>query len=412
MDSSAVTETALTLSWQATTDNVGVSGYRVSRDGITIADADVLSYADSGLSANTTYNYSVVAYDAAGNESAAAVIGVTTDDAVVASPPPPVGSNPSGGNSGGGGGALAPLVFLLLTITFLATRKLQLRCACLIATLTVMALPPITNAHEDVHLQLQSVGVEIDKNPEDYRLFIRRGRLLGLNRHWTGAVAAYKTAQRTAPPEKAAFLNLNIGDALHAAGNTEEALLHVSKFLSDFPKSSYGWRNKGRVLASLGYSPAAVDCFDLAIRFSEPPTPELFFERAQALIDDLERTDDLLAGIDEGISILGPLVSLLELAVEVEEARGNFAGAVHRIDNMPAAIRDQARWLHRRSLALEQLRQHQQAIATNRLALQAIEQLPASRRSSAAYLALRQEIEATYSRLTANITELFSFLAD
>jgi hypothetical protein len=64
--------TAITVSWSASTDNVGVAGYKVYRDGslfITIQSPNTLSYTNTGLRPMTSYSYNVSAYDAAGNES-------------------------------------------------------------------------------------------------------------------------------------------------------------------------------------------------------------------------------------------------------------------------------------------------------------------------------------------------------
>jgi hypothetical protein len=58
------------LSWTASTDNVGVVGYRIYRGGALLTTANVTSYSDTGLSPSTTYSYQVSAVDAAGNESA------------------------------------------------------------------------------------------------------------------------------------------------------------------------------------------------------------------------------------------------------------------------------------------------------------------------------------------------------
>jgi fibronectin type 3 domain-containing protein len=57
------------LSWSASTDAVGVTGYYVYKDGTRIGTATGTSYTASGLLNNTTYAWTVSAYDAAGNES-------------------------------------------------------------------------------------------------------------------------------------------------------------------------------------------------------------------------------------------------------------------------------------------------------------------------------------------------------
>jgi hypothetical protein len=63
--------TSVALSWTASTDNVGVKGYRVLRDGVRIATVATPSYVDRMVSPSTTYRYRVKAFDAAGNVSAA-----------------------------------------------------------------------------------------------------------------------------------------------------------------------------------------------------------------------------------------------------------------------------------------------------------------------------------------------------
>ncbi|MGW0938398.1 glycoside hydrolase family 6 protein [Streptomyces sp. NPDC002666] len=67
----AKTSGSVSLSWTASTDNTGVTGYDVFRDGVKVGSSTTTSYTDSGLSASTAYNYTVKAKDAAGNVSAA-----------------------------------------------------------------------------------------------------------------------------------------------------------------------------------------------------------------------------------------------------------------------------------------------------------------------------------------------------
>src|SRR5204863_3524090 len=71
--------TAINLSWSPSTDNVGVTGYIVKRNGIQVATPTATSYADAGLSSATTYSYTVAARDAAGNVSSeSASVSATT----------------------------------------------------------------------------------------------------------------------------------------------------------------------------------------------------------------------------------------------------------------------------------------------------------------------------------------------
>ncbi len=59
----------VTLMWDAGIDNVGVTEYRVQRDGTQVGTTRTPDYTDKGLAANTTHTYAVTAVDAAGNVS-------------------------------------------------------------------------------------------------------------------------------------------------------------------------------------------------------------------------------------------------------------------------------------------------------------------------------------------------------
>jgi chitinase len=81
------TSSSIALSWNASSDNVGVVGYDVYRGGTLIASPSGTSYTATGLAASTGYSFQVRARDAAGNASAlsAAITASTT-------------ANPPGGN--------------------------------------------------------------------------------------------------------------------------------------------------------------------------------------------------------------------------------------------------------------------------------------------------------------------------
>ena len=79
LSASTVSTSQILLSWNTSTDNVGVAGYRIYRNGVQVGTTPAVTYSDTGLASGTTYAYTVAAYDAAGNVSAqSAAVSATT----------------------------------------------------------------------------------------------------------------------------------------------------------------------------------------------------------------------------------------------------------------------------------------------------------------------------------------------
>ncbi|MFS0962974.1 fibronectin type III domain-containing protein [Enterococcus durans] len=83
-----VTTDTVSLSWDASTDNIGVVGYRVYRDKQLVQEVQGEQFTDTGLTEDTEYTYEVRAFDAAGNQSEASNrINVRTKEIVDHKPP-------------------------------------------------------------------------------------------------------------------------------------------------------------------------------------------------------------------------------------------------------------------------------------------------------------------------------------
>ncbi|MDX6439850.1 MAG: hypothetical protein QOF45_2433, partial [Gaiellaceae bacterium] len=77
----ATTQTTVALAWNASTDNVGVAGYSLFRNGVSIATVATPGYTYTGLTCGTSYTFAIEAYDAAGNASDGAQATGTTSTA-------------------------------------------------------------------------------------------------------------------------------------------------------------------------------------------------------------------------------------------------------------------------------------------------------------------------------------------
>lgn len=93
LTSPSKTDTSVSLSWNASTDNVGVAGYNVYRGSTLAGTTSSTSFTVTGLMPSTSYSFTVKAKDAAGHVSAASnAVTVTT--------------HPSSGGGGVGGSKL------------------------------------------------------------------------------------------------------------------------------------------------------------------------------------------------------------------------------------------------------------------------------------------------------------------
>lgn len=93
LTASNVTDVSVDLSWSASSDNVGVTGYNVYSGGTLLGQVAGTGATVNGLTAGTSYTFGVGAVDAAGNESGQATVSATT-----------------AGGGGGGGGSDAVLL--------------------------------------------------------------------------------------------------------------------------------------------------------------------------------------------------------------------------------------------------------------------------------------------------------------
>jgi hypothetical protein len=96
------------LAWNASTDNVAVTGYTIYRNGsvLTTVSGSTLTYADTAITVSATYVYTVDAFDAAGNHSAQSASAAVNPGVYTAMPPKRLLDTRNTGSKLGPGGSM------------------------------------------------------------------------------------------------------------------------------------------------------------------------------------------------------------------------------------------------------------------------------------------------------------------
>ena len=252
-------------------------------------------------------------------------------------------------------------------------------------------------AHQPIGLVLEQLDAEIAEHPNDADLWIQRGELYRLNREWALAEVDFRKAVDLTPDNP--DLQFHLGRLLFEAGRPERARSALDRFVAARPDYVGGFVIRGRVLGALDERLAAAADYDRVIARLDPPEPEHYLQRARWLVaEGGVHVDAALRGIDEAIARLGPLITLITFAIDVETGRGRYDAALARFASLPAVLAGRPNWFARRGDVLRAAGRDREASAAYADALAAIEGLSAKRRTIKATVAL----EARLRRLLAS----------
>ncbi len=271
----------------------------------------------------------------------------------------------------------------------------------LAATLAISAwgAASLLQAHGDIHERIAALNQQIAASGEDPVLYLKRGELHRVHRDWEAALADYLRAAGLAP--ELTEVHYCLGRMWLEAGHPELAQPALDRFLAVRPSHADALLTRSRVLARLGKPLAAVEDLTQAIEQLDAPAPEYYLERARLLVaKGSQYVEEGLGGVEEGIVRLGPLVTLLAFAVEVEVKRGRYDGALGWFDALPEGIKCRPLWIARRGDILLLADRPTEAKRSYATALSAIEELPMHRRAARSTAHLQAHLRHLLAQLT------------
>lgn len=250
-------------------------------------------------------------------------------------------------------------------------------------------------AHRGVHEQIASASHRIEADPANAALYLQRGELYRLHGDWNRARADLERA--AALDDSLMLVHLARGRMELDAGDARTAAAALDRFLTGQPRHAEGRLTRARALVRLGRLSAAVEDYGVAIAESSTPSPDLYYERAQALVR-AARPDEALRGLDEGLVRLGVIPSLQRQAVEIELARKRWDAALSRLETIAIRAPRKESHLAEKGAILERAGRLREALDAYREALLRIAALPDHHRGTPAVRELSERLHSALQR--------------
>ena len=260
-----------------------------------------------------------------------------------------------------------------------------------LAAILLLLIGAVTGAHAhgDIELQIEMMDQEIEANISKGSLYLKRAELQRRHLSWELAVADYSRAEKHGI--SAQELNFFRGRMYLEAEQYESAISYLDASLKAQPNHVPALIERAKIpIRPISNS---IQDLDKAIDLSSAPTPDLFLNRAKlVLAADPEQFQDAISGLQEGIIQIGPVVSLIEFAVDQCALRLQWELAMQIIEYLPPILKQSPKWLLKKGLIHWELRNYKVATDLYSAALAKIEELPAARSNSSAILLLKNEV--------------------
>lgn len=253
-------------------------------------------------------------------------------------------------------------------------------------------------AHADLILQIEELTKSIDKDPNNVELYLRRAHLRREHLEYDLANSDIEKAYLLST--NLAQIDLMRGRLYLEWGWPLSAKACLDRFLEREPRSADALVLRARVLNQLNLQRSSIKDYDQALKLMPEPGPDLFVERAQALMmQGREQWEDAVRGLDDGLKRLGPLVTLQLFAIDAELKLGRFDSAIGRVDKIAERSPRKETWLARRGEILIQAGRSGEALKAYQSAQLALQTLPPTRRNVPAMQELARRIQAQIDSL-------------
>jgi tetratricopeptide (TPR) repeat protein len=278
-------------------------------------------------------------------------------------------------------------------------RHLRLLAATTVAAAGIGLLADAALAHPLLDDRIAAINTSLADTPNDPTLYRLRGDHYRVEGQLLLALADYTRAARLAP--QSSDLQFSLGELYLAVGRPALALRYFEGLLELQPQHHGALLGRARALSSALRIDEAHAAFELVVRSSPLPHPDIYLEWA-GLLGDSARPDEAVAILDRGIRELGPVTAFDARAVDLLVASGRYNDALERLRGLAERSPRSAEWLTRRAVLLESLGRFEEARAGYLEARTSLASLSPSARSRRSSQNLAERISLGLARLDSS----------
>ncbi len=266
------------------------------------------------------------------------------------------------------------------------------------ALATLLMWPVAVYGHGELSGQIDDLSADLLEHPGDPSLYLRRGHLLALHGEPERANADYLAALEM----RADYFEVHLarGELLLSQGRPGDAIEAIDLYLEIDPGNGKAWHIRAQGLALLGRKTEAIDAYDRLINLCRRPIPEYYIGRATlAAALGADHIDEAVAGLEEGIARLGPVLTLNSLAIDFDMRIGKYDKALARLQLIETQYGRKEGLYARRGNILLAAGRLMEAGAEYSNAFAAIDELPPHRRDAPGIVRLVGEIRECMDRI-------------
>lgn len=224
----------------------------------------------------------------------------------------------------------------------------------LVVQITGLALALVSGchvvfAHPDLQLQIDQLSAQLEHEPENVDLLLKRGDLQRRHEHWDLARVDFKRIREIQPDNDS--IDWFEGRMEVQSGNPIEGVRYLDRFLLNTPGHVIALQNRAGGYLSLNQPLLAAKDFETVIRESDKPAPSIYASGALAYIAaGAQYYTAAMDTVQKGLSLFPNEITLTSIATDLSLAWSDVDTAETFISSLPAAVLSLPQWQTRIAL--------------------------------------------------------------